>query len=73
MKFLRAFGLFWYDFIIGDDWKIAVYVVAAIAIVATVAVNDVFDDGVTVILGAVLTMVLFAIGVRHDARRSRRP
>ena len=23
MKYLKAFGQFWYDFIIGDDWKIA--------------------------------------------------
>jgi hypothetical protein len=71
MKLLKAFGLFWYDFIIGDDWKIAAYVVVALAIVAALAVNEVFSDGATVILGAVLTMMLFAIGVRHDARRSR--
>lgn len=71
MKLLKAFGLFWYDFIIGDDWKIAAYVVAALALVAVLAVNDVLSDGATVILGAVLTMVLFALGVRLDARRSR--
>ena len=71
MKFLKAFGLFWYDFIIGDDWKIAAYVVAALALVAVLAVNDLLSDGATVILGAVLTMILFALGVRLDARRSR--
>ena len=71
MKFLKAFGLFWYDFVIGDDWKIAVYVVGALAIVAILAVNDVFSDTATVILGTVLTMMLFALGVRYDARRSR--
>ena len=71
MKFLKAFGLFWYDFVIGDDWKIAAYVVVALAIVGALAVNDVLSDGATVILGAVLTMLLFAIGVRLDARRSR--
>ena len=71
MKFLKAFGLFWYDFVIGDDWKIAVYVVVSLAIVAALAVNDVLSDGAIVILGAVLTMILFALGVRLDARRSR--
>jgi hypothetical protein len=71
MKLLKAFALFWYDFVIGDDWKIAVYVVVALGIVTALAVNDVFSDGVTLILGAVLTMILFALGVRHDARRSR--
>ena len=29
---LRAFGAFWYDFIIGDDWHVAVGVVAALAL-----------------------------------------
>jgi hypothetical protein len=29
---LRAFGAFWYDFIVGDDWHIAVGVVAALAL-----------------------------------------
>ena len=71
MKFLKAFGWFWYDFIIGDDWKIAVYVVGALAIVALLAVNDVFSDTATVIFGTVFTMMLFALGVRYDARRSR--
>jgi hypothetical protein len=71
MKFLKAFGLFWYDFVIGDDWKIAAYVVVALAIVATLAVNDVLSDGATLIVGAVLMMILFAIGVRLDARRPR--
>ncbi|HEY5358482.1 MAG TPA: hypothetical protein VIJ82_12535 [Streptosporangiaceae bacterium] len=27
---LRAFGAFWYDFVIGDDWVIAVGVVIAL-------------------------------------------
>ncbi|HWE61851.1 MAG TPA: hypothetical protein VHB98_09075 [Chloroflexota bacterium] len=27
---LRGFFLFWYDFIIGDDWRIAAAVVAAL-------------------------------------------
>ncbi|WP_034260770.1 hypothetical protein [Actinospica robiniae] len=28
---LRAFGAFWYDFVIGDDWRVAVVVVIALA------------------------------------------
>jgi len=33
MKWLKQFGSFWYDFIVGDDWRIAVGVVGAVAIV----------------------------------------
>jgi hypothetical protein len=29
---LRRFGAFWYDFIIGDDWRVAVGVVLALAL-----------------------------------------
>ncbi len=31
---IRAFGAFWYDFIIGDDWRVAVAVVAALGLTA---------------------------------------
>jgi hypothetical protein len=27
----RAFGAFWYDFVIGDDWRVALGVVVALA------------------------------------------
>lgn len=30
MNRLRAFGTFWYDFILGDDWRIAVWVLLAL-------------------------------------------
>lgn len=32
MTKLRAFGMFWYDFIVGDDWRVALGVVAALAV-----------------------------------------
>ncbi|HEV3171703.1 MAG TPA: hypothetical protein VGZ32_15235 [Actinocrinis sp.] len=34
---LRAFGAFWYDFIIGDDWRVAA--VVAVALAATFGVS----------------------------------
>jgi hypothetical protein len=34
---IRTFGKFWYDFIIGDDWRVALGVTAAIALVYIVA------------------------------------
>jgi hypothetical protein len=32
MRRLRAFGAFWYDFVVGDDWLIAVGVVIGLAL-----------------------------------------
>jgi hypothetical protein len=34
---LRAFGAFWYDFVIGDDWRVALGVVVAFAITYVVS------------------------------------
>ena len=31
---LRAFGAFWYNFVVGDDWRVALAVVLALAITA---------------------------------------
>ena len=33
MGFLKRFALFWYDFVVGDDWTVALSV--AVALVAT--------------------------------------
>jgi hypothetical protein len=34
---LRRFARFWYDFVIGDDWTIAVVVVAALVLTSLAA------------------------------------
>ena len=33
-RWLRSFGAFWYDFVIGDDWRGAAVVVVALAATA---------------------------------------
>lgn len=37
MSYIIAFGMFWYDFIIGDDWTIAAAVCVALAAVAALS------------------------------------
>ena len=37
MKHIRTFGKFWYDFIIGDDWRVALGVTTAIALLDVTA------------------------------------
>lgn len=34
---VRRFGEFWYDFVVGDDWRVAVAVVVAIAVTVLLA------------------------------------
>jgi hypothetical protein len=33
-RWLRSFGAFWYDFVVGDDWRGAAAVVLALAVTA---------------------------------------
>ena len=37
MRLLRAFGRFWWDFVVGDDWRAAACVVLAIGATAALA------------------------------------
>jgi hypothetical protein len=36
---LKAFGAFWYDFVIGDDWTVAAGIVIALIITGVVATS----------------------------------
>jgi hypothetical protein len=68
VKFLKSFGEFWYDFIIGDDWKIAVAVVVAVAVIVGILRANVLSDGGLAILGGVLVVVAFTISLVIDVR-----
>jgi len=37
MNRVRAFGRFWYDFVIGDDWRLAMGALFALALAGVVA------------------------------------
>jgi len=37
---LRSFGAFWYDFVVGDDWRVAAGIVAALGLTAVLADQD---------------------------------
>ena len=34
MKFVRAFGRFWWNFIVGDDWRVAAGLAVALGLTA---------------------------------------
>jgi len=40
MSALRRFGRFWWEFVVGDDWRIAVGVVLALGATAALAATD---------------------------------
>lgn len=71
MKVLKAFGRFWYDFIIGDDWKIAVAVVSALAVMSWLLVATDLGDHVLAVLGGVVIVTAFALSLAIDTRPRR--
>jgi hypothetical protein len=67
-RWLRSFGAFWWDFIVGDDWLIAAGIVVALVVTAVLA-----GAGVPAwwfLPAAVL--VLLGLSVRRGARASSR-
>ena len=41
MRSIRAFALFWWDFVVGDDWRAAVGIVIAIGVTASLVATGV--------------------------------
>lgn len=68
MRFLKAFGRFWYDFLIGDDWKIACSVVVALAITGGLMRADLFSDQILTMVGALLVAASFTVSLLLDVR-----
>jgi hypothetical protein len=72
MRFLLSFGRFWYDFIVGDDRKIAIGVVVALALLVAALRAHLFGDTGLTLLGAALVVAAFAISLVLDVRSKSR-
>ena len=67
MSHVRAFGAFWWSFIVGDDWRVAAGVVAGIALTALLAHRDLSAWWVL----PVTVAIVLVVSVRRAARASR--
>jgi len=65
---LAAFGRFWWDFVVGDDWLVSVQIAAAIAATALIAAAGVSAWWV---LPPAVIFVLYA-SLRRAAREGER-
>jgi hypothetical protein len=41
VKYVVAFGRFWWNFVVGDDWRVAVLVIVAIGATAALAASGI--------------------------------
>jgi hypothetical protein len=65
VRFVRSFGRFWWNFIVGDDWLVAAGVGVALALTALLA-----HDGVNAWW---LLPVAVALLLADSVRRASRP
>ena len=67
---LRSFAAFWYDFIVGDDWRVAAGVVGALAV--STVVSRTTDLSVWWI-GVAAVALLLPLSIYRVTRRRSRP
>lgn len=66
-RWLHAFAFFWWDFVVGDDWRVAAGVVIALAGTAAFVVAGVSAWWFT----PVVVLVVLAWSVRRGVRDAR--
>ena len=71
MRYLKAFGRFWYDFVIGDDPKIAVAVVLALTVLTAVMLTSALGDHALAVLGGLLIVTAFVVSLGIDVRSGK--
>ena len=68
LRWLRAFGAFWVDFVVGDDWSVAATVAVGLGLTWALVRADVPAWW----LLPVAVLAVTTVSLRRSARRSRR-
>lgn len=66
---LKSFGAFWYDFVIGDDWRVAVGVAASLGLTWIITANTSVDAWWILPIAVV---VLLPVSLQRAIRNNRR-
>jgi hypothetical protein len=66
VRYVIAFARFWYDFIVGDDWRIAVGIVGALGVTAPLAYSGIAAWWIMpVAVAALLSVSLWGVARRE--------
>jgi hypothetical protein len=74
MRYLKGFGRFWFDFVVGEDWRIAGGVVAALCLGALALRARLVSDSLLAVLVAaaiVFVVVLSVLGAGYRSATRR--
>jgi drug/metabolite transporter superfamily protein YnfA len=69
VRILTDFGRFWYELLVGDDWKIAMSVVIALTLTALLPTQTAAPDHLVAVVGGVLVVAGFCVSLILDVRR----
>ena len=72
MSLLRGFGRFWWDFVVGDEWRIAL-IVAVATVLGVLAAMDGRIGGEVIACGVAAGVMLAVCDVVIAAGRRSRP
>ena len=70
MRALKRFGIFWVDFIVGDDWTLAFVVVGALLV--TWALSKSGFPGWVALMAMVMTALVVSVGRARRAAAHRK-
>jgi hypothetical protein len=70
MRLIRGFARFWWDFVVGDDWRIAVGVAVVLGLGAVLAGSEALSDAVLAPLVAVGIVGVAGLSIRQSLGKS---
>ena len=68
MRYVKGFGRFWYDFVVGEDWRIAAGVAASLGAGALLLAADALPEALLVVLVAAAIVCVVVASVLRAAR-----
>jgi hypothetical protein len=72
VRFVTGFARFWWDFVIGEDWRIAAGVVVVLGAGAVLVADTGAPDGLVAALTALGIVVVAIASIAASALRARR-
>ncbi|HEX6620283.1 MAG TPA: hypothetical protein VF024_11520 [Solirubrobacteraceae bacterium] len=72
MRFVKGFARFWWEFIVGDDWRIAAGVVVVLAAGALLVAKTAVPDWLVAVLAATGIVVVAIGSIASSAMQARR-
>jgi len=70
MRYVVGFGRFWWDFIVGDDWRIAAGVAVVLALGAVLVAYTELSDTATSLLAGVGILIVVTTSIVVGDRKS---